>query len=178
MLFLLLGPGLKAFGLQVVTESPTLGPEKIRIVRKEGLQLYKDPNLWDWQELEMDPRLTCLTGEVTIQRLYTQRLRNFRYVSKVYESKLSELLRTELKYDPLQTKLKAEGSFGQEHEKGLLGPMVAVFIEILDGAYRGTFGFVVADDLKKAQTQEQTTNRLPPSVDSIPQWKASTRPPS
>ncbi len=146
-----------SFGVHLVTEGPTLGPERIHIVRKEGLRIYKDPYTWDWQDAETDPVLTTLKGEVTIERLGPpMNLHSFRYLTRLYEKKLYEMV----------TPKAARTNKGDKSH--LPGPTRIVFVRILDSGYADTLGFVVESEFRAAQVEEHRKNRLPPSVKQIP----------
>ena len=179
ILLSVLGWAQPAFStLEIVSEQgPTARCEELRIGRE--LRIYKDPSLFlgalslifkdphlGWDNLMREnPLLTTLRGTAQLLRLGPPReFKNFGFVAKLYENVEPRLRLEEVPSSELSKKNKGKRYAAAE--------IVPVMLCGDSDAYRNTMGFLLVSDMKAAQAEAGAGGgSMPPSVNSIPEWK-------
>jgi len=131
------------------------------------LPIYKDPFLflpnlslamkdpdWQWENLsEEPPLLTTLTGRVRLIRLASPTpFKNFGVISRLYE-----IAEPRLKPKNIRRNWEEKG------QKNKVAPLIVPIQICGEGAYGGTFGFVLLADLE-AKPRKRSGFGLPPST--------------
>lgn len=148
------------WGVQIVTETPHVHCRTFHF--HQDLSIYKDPTLFlpnlsliyadpvrGWEALmEESPLLTKVKGDIVLMLLSDKpaEFKNFGAVARLYEMA-----------DPRFKFNKKESS----------SPVKILPIKMCgepNDPYRDTVGFVIEEDLKKAQVEILETGKLPPSV--------------